>query len=117
MKLETILKLNNQVVTEEEVTKIIESPCCRWFGRIDDTEIYPTVICYMIILENDRIKVYVVDVINKEKNGPIVRVSRKSQELVKKLFEEEVTEIFNKIVKNTRHNSNYRYKFFFRFYY
>ena len=41
----------------------------------------------------DRIKLYVVDVINREKNGPVVRVSRKSQELVKKLFEEEVTEI------------------------
>ena len=59
MELDEILKLNNQVVTEEEVTKIIESPCCRWFGRIDDIGIYPTVICYMIMLENDRIKVYV----------------------------------------------------------
>lgn len=47
----------------------------------------------------DRIKVYVVDVINREKNGPVVRVSRKSQELVKKLFEEEVTEIKDGIVE------------------
>ena len=35
----------------------------------------------------DRIKLYVVDVINREKGGPVVRVSRKSQELVKKLFD------------------------------
>jgi len=47
----------------------------------------------------DRIKVFVVDVINKEKNGPVVRVSRKSQELVKKLFEEEVTEIKDGVVE------------------
>lgn len=47
----------------------------------------------------DRIKVYVVSVTNKEKNGPIIRISRKSQELVKKLFEEEVTEIKDGVVE------------------
>ena len=47
----------------------------------------------------DRIKLYVVDVINREKGGPVVRVSRKSQELVKKLFEEEVTEIKDGVVE------------------
>ncbi|MDO5382433.1 MAG: transcription termination factor NusA [Eubacteriales bacterium] len=41
----------------------------------------------------DRIKVYVVSVANKDKTGPSIKISRKSQELVKKLFEEEVTEI------------------------
>ena len=47
----------------------------------------------------DRIKVYVVSVTNKEKNGPIIRISRKSQEFVKKLFEEEVTEIKDGVVE------------------
>ncbi|WP_031557461.1 transcription termination factor NusA, partial [Lachnospira multipara] len=41
----------------------------------------------------DRIKLYVVSVVNREKSGISVRVSRKSPELVKKLFEEEATEI------------------------
>lgn len=41
----------------------------------------------------DRIKVYVASVNNRERNGLSVKISRKSQELVKKLFEEEVTEI------------------------
>ena len=41
----------------------------------------------------DRIKVYVASVSNRERRGLSVKISRKSQELVKKLFEEEVTEI------------------------
>ncbi|MGN0328290.1 MAG: transcription termination factor NusA [Lachnospira sp.] len=41
----------------------------------------------------DRIKVYVVSVANRDKSGLSIKISRKSQELVKKLFEEEVTEI------------------------
>lgn len=41
----------------------------------------------------DRIKVYVASVSNRERSGLLVKISRKSQELVKKLFEEEVTEI------------------------
>ena len=41
----------------------------------------------------DRIKVYVASVNNRERSGLSVKISRKSQELVKKLFEEEVTEI------------------------
>lgn len=41
----------------------------------------------------DRIKVYVASVSNRERSGLSVKISRKSQELVKKLFEEEVTEI------------------------
>ena len=41
----------------------------------------------------DRIKVYVASVSNRERSGVSVKISRKSQELVKKLFEEEVTEI------------------------
>ena len=41
----------------------------------------------------DRIKVYVARVSNRERSGLSVKISRKSQELVKKLFEEEVTEI------------------------
>lgn len=41
----------------------------------------------------DRIKVYVMSVSNRERNGLSVKISRKSPELVKKLFEEEVTEI------------------------
>lgn len=41
----------------------------------------------------DRIKVYVGSVSNRERSGLSVKISRKSQELVKKLFEEEVTEI------------------------
>ena len=41
----------------------------------------------------DRIKVYVASVSNRERSGLAVKISRKSQELVKKLFEEEVTEI------------------------
>lgn len=40
-----------------------------------------------------RIKVYVASVSNRERSGLSVKISRKSQELVKKLFEEEVTEI------------------------
>ena len=36
---------------------------------------------------------------DREKGGPVVRVSRKSQELVKKLFEEEVTEIKDGVVE------------------
>ncbi|MGN0318918.1 MAG: transcription termination factor NusA [Lachnospira sp.] len=47
----------------------------------------------------DRIKVYVVSVANKDKNGLAIRVSRKSPELVKKLFEEEVTEIMDGTVE------------------
>ena len=41
----------------------------------------------------DRIKVYVASVSNRERSDLSVKISRKSQELVKKLFEEEVTEI------------------------
>ena len=41
----------------------------------------------------DRIKGYVASVSNRERSGLSVKISRKSQELVKKLFEEEVTEI------------------------
>ena len=41
----------------------------------------------------DRIKVYVASVSNRERSGLSVKISRKSQELVKKLFEEGVTEI------------------------
>lgn len=41
----------------------------------------------------DRIKVYVASVSNRERSGLSVKISRKSQELVQKLFEEEVTEI------------------------
>lgn len=41
----------------------------------------------------ERIKVYVASVSNRERSGLSVEISRKSQELVKKLFEEEVTEI------------------------
>ena len=41
----------------------------------------------------DRIKVYVASVSNRERSGLSVKISRKSQERVKKLFEEEVTEI------------------------
>lgn len=41
----------------------------------------------------DRIKVYVASVSNRERSGLSVKISRKSQEFVKKLFEEEVTEI------------------------
>ena len=41
----------------------------------------------------DRIKVYDASVSNRERSGLSVKISRKSQELVKKLFEEEVTEI------------------------
>ena len=41
----------------------------------------------------ERIKVYVASVSNRERSGLSVKISRKSQELVKKLFEEEVTEI------------------------
>ena len=41
----------------------------------------------------DRIKVYVASVSNRERSGLSAKISRKSQELVKKLFEEEVTEI------------------------
>lgn len=41
----------------------------------------------------DRIKVYVASVSNRARSGLSVKISRKSQELVKKLFEEEVTEI------------------------
>ena len=41
----------------------------------------------------DRIKVYVASVSNRERSGLSVKISRKSQELVKKLFEEEVTEV------------------------
>ena len=41
----------------------------------------------------DRIKVYVASVSNRERSGLSVKISRKSQEIVKKLFEEEVTEI------------------------
>ena len=41
----------------------------------------------------DRIKVYVASVSNRERSGLSVKISRQSQELVKKLFEEEVTEI------------------------
>ena len=41
----------------------------------------------------DRIKVYVASVSNRERSGLSVKISRKSQELVKKLFEEEFTEI------------------------
>lgn len=41
----------------------------------------------------DRIKAYVASVSNRERSGLSVKISRKSQELVKKLFEEEVTEI------------------------
>ena len=41
----------------------------------------------------DRIKVYVASVSNRERSGLSVKISRKSQELVKKLVEEEVTEI------------------------
>ena len=41
----------------------------------------------------DRIKVYVASVSNRERSGLSVKISRKSQELVKKLFEEDVTEI------------------------
>ena len=41
----------------------------------------------------DRIKVYVASVSNRERSGLSVKISRKSQELVKKLFEEEVTVI------------------------
>ena len=41
----------------------------------------------------DRIKVYVVSVSNRERNGLGIKISRRSQEFVKKLFEEEVTEI------------------------
>lgn len=41
----------------------------------------------------DRIKIYVASVSNRERSGLSVKISRKSQELVKKLFEEEVTEI------------------------
>ena len=41
----------------------------------------------------DRIKLYVASVSNRERSGLSVKISRKSQELVKKLFEEEVTEI------------------------
>ena len=41
----------------------------------------------------DRIKVYFASVSNRERSGLSVKISRKSQELVKKLFEEEVTEI------------------------
>ena len=41
----------------------------------------------------DRIKVYVASVSNRERSGLSVKISRKSLELVKKLFDEEVTEI------------------------
>ncbi|MDD3239208.1 MAG: transcription termination factor NusA [Lachnospira sp.] len=47
----------------------------------------------------DRIKLYVVGVSNKEKPGTVVRVSRTSPDLVKRLFEEEVTEIKDGVVE------------------
>ena len=47
----------------------------------------------------DRIKVYVASVCNRERSGLSVKISRKSQELVKKLFEEEVTEIKDGVVE------------------
>ena len=47
----------------------------------------------------DRIKVYVASVSNRERSGLSVKISRKSQELVKKLFEEEVTEIKDGVVE------------------
>lgn len=47
----------------------------------------------------DRIKLYVTSVSNKEKPGTVVRVSRTSPELVKRLFEEEVTEIKDGVVE------------------
>lgn len=47
----------------------------------------------------DRIKLYVLSVVNREKSGISVRVSRKSPELVKKLFEEEAAEIKDGVVE------------------
>ena len=47
----------------------------------------------------DRIKVYVASVSNRERSGLSVKISRKSQQLVKKLFEEEVTEIKDGVVE------------------
>ena len=47
----------------------------------------------------DRLKLYVLSVINREKSGISVRVSRKSPELVKKLFEEEAAEIKDGVVE------------------
>ncbi len=43
---------------------------------------------------NERIKVYVLEV-KKTSKGPIINVSRTHPELVKRLFEEKVTEVFN----------------------
>ncbi len=48
----------------------------------------------------DRIKLYVVDVINREKGGPVVRVSRKSQELVKKLLKKKLQRLKTALLKS-----------------
>ncbi len=46
----------------------------------------------------DRIKVYVVEV-KKTSKGPLINVSRTHPELVRKLFEQEVPEVYDKIVE------------------
>lgn len=52
-----------------------------------------------VFQRGDRIKLYVSSVTTKEKGGTVVRVSRTSPTLVKRLFEAEVTEIKDGIVE------------------
>lgn len=52
-----------------------------------------------VLERGDRIKLFVVNVSNKEKPGTLVKVSRTSPMLVERLFEEEVAEIKDGIVE------------------
>lgn len=52
-----------------------------------------------VLKEGQIIKVYVVGIINPEKQRPAVKVSRKSGELVKRLFELEIPEIYDGTVE------------------
>lgn len=67
----------------------------------DGTELYllkPEQIPGEELHEGQQVKIYISDIINKTKK-PIIRISRKRKELVKRLFELEVPEIFDGTVE------------------
>jgi N utilization substance protein A len=67
----------------------------------DDTELYllkPEQIPGEELEVDQNVKIYITDIINKTKK-PIIRISRKRKELVKRLFELEVPEIYDGTVE------------------
>ena len=57
MKLDEILKLNGEVITEEVLEKIIDSEYCTWFEKEDDC-CYMTLYSPLANFESEKIKVY-----------------------------------------------------------